>query len=44
MGRDEIAEEYAETGPDGIDPERARAVVLVEEIGNDRRSIRTPRE
>ena len=33
---DEIAEEHAEIGADGVDAERARALVLVEEIGDQR--------
>src|SRR5207245_11727434 len=36
IAADEIAEEYAKISADGVDAERARAFVLVEEVGNDR--------
>ncbi|MHC2502844.1 hypothetical protein ACVI8K_009760 [Bradyrhizobium barranii subsp. barranii] len=36
VAADEIAEEDAEIGADGVDAERARALVLGEEIGDDR--------
>ena len=36
VAADEIAEEDAEIGADGVDAERARALVLVEEIGDHR--------
>ena len=36
IAADEIAEEYPEISADGVDPERAGALILVEEIGDDR--------